>query len=166
MLCTLCQRIQLDQLVAFETDNDDEAGQAQLLNAEEAYQHQPNYEALRISGKNQCDLCSLISEVLEEDQTWNDDDKIYGSVNGESESDLILKLRTGCSTQIYIFRVDGTERQEDAGIFEIAIVPTFICNFSNSSNSSLPRPSPDAFFWRALEVWTQSGQCASQGRST
>lgn len=162
MLCTLCQGIRLAQLVAFEADNDDEAGQSQLLNAEEAYQHQPNFEALCISGKNQCDLCSLISEVLEEDQTWNNEDKIYGSVDGESESDLILKLRTDCSAQIYIYRVDGTERQEDAGIFEIAIIPTFICTFSNSLQ---PRTSPDAFFWRALEVWSQSGQCESQGQS-
>lgn len=152
MLCTLCQGIQLDRLVAFETDYNDEAGQHQLLNARKAYQHQPNFEALYVSGQNQCDLCLLISEVLEKDQNWNDDDKIYGSVHGESESDLILKLRTYCSTQIYIYRVDGTERQEDAGIFEIAIIPTF-----NFSDSLVPRTSPDAFFWRALEVWTQSG---------
>ncbi|MCJ1266197.1 hypothetical protein MMC22_006080 [Lobaria immixta] len=155
MLCTLCQGIQLAQLVAFETDNDDEAGHHQLQNAGKAYPHQPNFEALCISGQNQCELCLLMSEVIEEDQTWNDDDKIYGCMNGESESDLILNLRTDYSAQIYIFRLDGTERQEDAGIFEIAIVPTFIYNLSNSS---APRTNPDAFFWRALEVWTQSGE--------
>ncbi|MCJ1465672.1 hypothetical protein MMC07_004291 [Pseudocyphellaria aurata] len=117
MLCTFCQRIELAHLVAFEVDFDEEpaAGQYQLLNAEKAYQHQPNFKALCVSGKNQCDLCLLISEVLEGDQNWNDDDKIYGSVNGESESDLVLKLRTDCSNQIYIYCVDGTERQEDAG---------------------------------------------------
>lgn len=154
MLCTLCQGIQLTELVAFETDDDDEAGHHQLLNAGKAYQHQPNFDALCISGQNQCELCLLMSEVLEEDQSWNDDDKIYGCMNGESESDLILNLRTDYSAQIYVFRLDGTERQEDAGIFEIAIVPTFIHNLSNSL---APRTSPDAFFWRALEVWTQSG---------
>lgn len=159
MICTLCQGIQLTQLVAFETDYDDEAGHDQLLNIERAYKHQPNFEALCISARNQCDLCSLVLEALEEDQNWNDDDKIYGSVNGESESDLVLKLRTECSAQIYICRVDGTERQEDAGIFEIAIIPTFTYE---TSNSLVSRTSPDAFFWRALEVWTQSGQCASQ----
>lgn len=156
MFCTLCQGIPLTQLVAFETDydDDDEAGHHQLLNTEKAYRHHSNFEALCISRQTQCDLCLLISEVLEEDQNWNDDDRIYGSVNGESESDLVLKLRTDCSTQIYICRVDGTERQEDAGIFEIAIIPTFTSKFSNSP---IPGMSHDAFFWRALEVWTQSG---------
>lgn len=154
MLCKLCQGIQLVQLVAFETDYDDEAGHHQLLNARQAYQHQPNFEALCNSGQNQCDLCLLISEVLEEDQNWNADDKIYGSMNGESESDLVLKLRTDCSTQIYICRVDGTERQDDAGIFEIAVIPTFTYKFTNTS---APCTYPDAFFWRALEIWTHSG---------
>lgn len=155
MICTLCQGIELAQLVAFETDFDEEAaaGQYQLLNTEKAYKHQPDFKALCISAQNQCGLCSLISEVLEEDQNWNDDDKIFGSVNGESESDMILKLRTDCSAQIYIYCVNGTERQDDAGIFEIAIIPTFKYGLSNS----LSHTSSVSFFWRSLEVWAQSG---------
>lgn len=63
---------------------------------------------------------------MEEDQTWNDDDKIYGSSRGDSERDLVLQLRTGRSAEVYIYRVEGSGRQEeDAGIFEIAVVPTF-----------------------------------------
>ena len=46
-------------------------------------------------------------------------------------------------------------RQDDAGILEIAIVPTFN---SESALSSTSYVSPDAFFWRALEIWPETGE--------
>lgn len=154
MLCKLCQDIRLAELVAFETDFDDKIEQCQFTNAEKAYRHQSDFKALCVSGQSQCDLCLLLSQILEEEQTWNDDDEIYGSIRGESASDLVRKLRTDCSAQIYICRVDGTERQDDAGIFEIAVIPTFIYDSSEARKSPTSR---DAFFWRALEVWPQNG---------
>ena len=46
-------------------------------------------------------------------------------------------------------------RQDDAGILEIAIVPTFN---SESALSSTSFASPDAFSWRALEIWPETGE--------
>ena len=46
-------------------------------------------------------------------------------------------------------------RQEDAGIVEIAVVPTFNSESALSSTSSA---RPDAFFWRALEIWLENGE--------
>lgn len=109
-----------------------------------------------LSGQNQCDLCLLISQVFEEDQTWSDDDEIYGSTQGESVLDLVRKLRIHSSAQIYICYLDATDRQDDAGIFEIAIIPTFIYD---SSKPQADVASHDAFFWRGLEVWMQNGNC-------
>ena len=154
MLCNLCQGIRLAELVAFATDFEDEIERCQFTNAEKPYRHQPSFKALCISGQNGCDLCLLVSQILEE-QTSNNDDEIYGSSQGESASELVCKLRTDCSARIYICRVSGTDRQDDAGIFEIAVLPTFLYD-SSESRTSLA--SQDAFFWRALEVWTLDGK--------
>lgn len=111
MLCSICQGIRLTELVPIETSGEGEIETCQLTNTKEAYFLHPSFEALKRPGtQNECELCALIAQVLEEDQTWNDDDKIYGSSR---------------SAEIYIYRVEGSGRQEDAGIFEIAVVPTF-----------------------------------------
>lgn len=158
MLCSICQGIRLTELVSFETSGEDEIETCELRNTEEAYPFHSCFEALRRSGsQNECELCALIAQILEEDQTWNDDDKIYGSSRGDSERDLVLQLRTSCSAQIYIYRVEGSERQEDAGIFEIAVVPTF--TYQELPGSSGPSNDQHAFYWRILEVWAQSGKC-------
>lgn len=158
MLCSICQGICLTKLVPFETSGEDEIETCQLTNTKEAHLLSPSFEALKRSGtQNECELCTLIAQVLEEDQTWNDDDKIYGSSRGDSERDLVLQLRTGCSAEIYIYRVEGSERQEDAGIFEIAVVPTF--NYQELPAASGPGNDQQAFYWRVLELWAQSGGC-------
>ena len=155
MLCTYCVGIRLTDLVSFETECDGEVATCLLLNTHKAYHHQTNFEALLRSGEDGCPLCLLMSQILEEDQNWNADDRLYGSIQGEAEHDLVLKLRSEFTDQIYVYRVDGTERQEDAGIFEIAVVSTFSYD---QANASKPRASPDAFFWRALEVWPETGK--------
>lgn len=158
MLCSICQGIRLSELVPFETSGEDEIETCELTNSEEAYPFHFCFEALRRSGRqDDCELCVLIAQVLEEDQTWNDDDKIYGSSRGDSERDLVLQLRTSHSAQIYIYRVEGSERQEDAGIFEIAIVPTF--TYQELPGSLGLGKDQHAFYWRVLEVWAQSGEC-------
>lgn len=154
MLCILCQGIRLDKLVAFETEYDDKTERCKLVKYERAYQHHANFTALCTSAHNECSLCLLISQVLEEEQTWNNDDRIYGSAENELESDLIIKLRTNRSAQIYICLLDGTIRQDDAGIFEIVIIPTFANNLPKTP--TIPK-TLDTFFWRALEVWTHRG---------
>lgn len=158
MLCSICQGIRLTELVPFETSGEDEIETCQLTNTKEAYLLHPSFDALkRSSTQNDCELCALIAQVLEEDQTWNDDDKIYGSSRGDSERDLVLQLRTGSSAEIYIYRVEGSGRQEDAGIFEIAVVPTFI--YQDIPASLRPDNNQHAFYLRVLEVWAQSGGC-------
>lgn len=158
MLCSICQAIRLTELAPFETSGEDEIETCQLTNTKEAYLLHHSFEALKRSGtQNECDLCVLIAQVLEEDQTWNDDDKIYGSIRGDSERDLVLQLRTDCSAEIYVYRVEGSERQEDAGIFEIAVVPTF--TYQELLAASGPGNAQHAFYWRVLEVWAQSGGC-------
>ena len=154
MLCTFCAGIRLTDLVAFEIERYDEET-CQLLNTENAYHHQPNFEDLCKSSVDGCQLCLLISQVLEADESWNADEKLYGSVQGENEHDLLRRLRSKSSSRIYIYRIDETERQDDAGIFEIAVVPTFKYDLIESSRSSA---SPHAFFWRALEVWPTTGK--------
>lgn len=155
MLCTLCQGLRLTELVALEIECDEESETCRLMNTARAYHHQPSFEALCLSSGNGCILCQLMSQVLEKDQDWSDDDKLYGSKNGESDDDLVLQLRTACSTQIYVYSVDGSDRQDDAGIFEIAVVSTFSSQRKTSSSSPA---NPDAFFWRALEVWPENGE--------
>lgn len=157
MLCSICQGIRLTELVSFETSGEDEIETCELTKTEEAYPFHPCFEALRRSGQSACELCALIAQVLEEDQTWNDDDKIYGSSRGDSERDLVLQLRTSHSAQIYIYFVEGSERQDDAGIFEIAVVPTF--TYQELPESSGPGKGQHAFYWRVFEVWAQSGEC-------
>lgn len=158
MLCSTCQGIRLTELVPFDTSGEDEIETCQVTNTKEGHLLHPSFEALERSGtQNECELCSLIVQVLEEDQTWNDDDKIYGSSRGDSERDLVLQLRTGYSAEIYLYRVEGSERQEDAGIFEIAVVPTF--SYQELPAASRPGNGHHAFYWRALEVWAQSGGC-------
>ena len=49
MLCTFCAGIHLTDLVAFEIERYDEET-CQLLNTENAYHHQPNFEDLYRSG--------------------------------------------------------------------------------------------------------------------
>ncbi len=155
MLCSLCQGICLAELAAFETRDDDEIEKCELINTEKAYRHHSCFEDLWTTGQNGCELCLLISQVLEEEQSWNNDDKIYGSMEGDSEKELVLKLQTASSTQIYMYSVQGSERQEDAGIFEVAVVPTFSYQLPASS---LPRTGPHAFYWRGLEVWAKTGK--------
>lgn len=80
---------------------------------------------------------------------------IYRSSRGEEESALVDQLGTDFSAPIYLYKVDGSECQENAGIFEIAVVPTFRYN---PLISGITDPQPDAFFWRALEVWSGKGK--------
>ncbi len=110
MLCTLCQGIRLVDLVAFETKDEDEIETCRLMNTERAYRHHPNFNSLFGSGEHGCNLCLLISQVLEEKQSWHTESNIYGSIHGEAEQDLVLKLRSACSSQIYIYQVDASER--------------------------------------------------------
>lgn len=160
MLCSICQGIRLTELVPFETSGEDEIETCQLTNTKEAYLLHPSFDALKRSGtQHECELCALIAQVLEEDQTWNDDDKIYGSSRGDSERDLVLQLRTGRSAEIYIYRVEGSGRQEDAGIFEIAVVPTFTYPEKLPAASGPGNDHQHAFYLRVLEVWAQSGGC-------
>lgn len=80
---------------------------------------------------------------------------IYRSSKGEEEYTLVDQLSTDFSAPIYLYKVSGSERQEDAGIFEIAVVPTFRYNPLIAAASDT---QPDAFFWRALEVWSGNGK--------
>lgn len=158
MLCVFCQGIRLAEIPPFVTNDDDETEKCQLTNLVQAYKHQPNFKSLSLSASRGCQLCVLISEVLlqrqeSSGQISNNDDIIYRSVRNEPESALLIQLETDFSAQIYIYRIDGTERQEDAGIFELAIVPTFIYR---SPELLVHDGEPDAFFWRALEVWPQT----------
>lgn len=110
MLCTLCQGIRLTDLVAFETKDEDEIEKCRLMNTERAYHHHPNFDSLFRSGEQGCNLCLLISQVLEEKQSWHTESNIYGSIHGEAEQNLVLKLRSPCSGQIYIYQVEASER--------------------------------------------------------
>ena len=151
MLCASCDGIRSEDLVSLETENEDEIRTCKLLNANKAFQHSPDFQTLCMSAQSGCNLCLLMSQMLEDDHNWNDEINIYGSSEGETISELILKLKSEQSASIYIYKLDGTDRQEDAGIFEIAIAATF----SPSSNS---KPDYEAFFWRALEIWPEAGQ--------
>lgn len=160
MLCIYCQGICLAKIPLFVTVDDDEIEKCQLTNLIEAYKHHPNFKSLRLSGSRGCQLCVIISQVLLQSQESNgqiltNDDIIYRSIRKEPESALLLQLETDYSAQIYIYFIDETERQEDAGIFEIAIVPTFTYR---SSKLLVHDEEPDAFFWRALEVWPQTDE--------
>ena len=110
MLCTFCQGIRLVDLVAFETNDEDEIETCRLINTKRAYHHHPNFDSLFKSGEHGCNLCLLISQVLEEKQSWHTESNIYGSIHGEAEPDLVLKLRSACSCQIYIYQVEASER--------------------------------------------------------
>ena len=122
MLCTFCQGIRLIDLVAFETKDDDEIETCRLINTERAYHHHPNFNSLFRSAEHGCNLCLLISQVLEEKQSWHTESNIYGSIHGEAESDLVLKLRSACSGQIYVYQVDASERY----------VRTYFASFTSS----------------------------------
>lgn len=167
MLCECCRGIRLDDLCQFDTVEDDKVEKCQLTGLTEAYKHQPSFFFLNLSGRKGCELCFLISQVLVQKhddssgQILNNDDIIYRSINNEPESDLLLQLETDNSSQIYLYRIDGSERQEDPGIFEIAVVPTFVYASSRPSESDEQYDGkPDAFFWRALEVWPQNDKSA------
>ena len=110
MLCRFCQGIRLTDLVAFETEDEDAIETCRLMNTKRAYHHHPNFNSLLRSGEHGCNLCLLISQVLEAKQRWHNESNIYGSISGEVEQDLVLKLRSACSSQIYIYRVDASER--------------------------------------------------------
>ena len=110
MLCISCRGIRLTDLVAFETQDEDEIKTCRLMNTERAYHHHTNFNSLFRSGEHGCNLCLLISQVLEEKQSWHNESNIYGSIHGEVEQDLVLKLRSAYSSQIYIYRVDASER--------------------------------------------------------
>lgn len=155
MLCRNCQGISLPELIPLEFIQDEEIEQCQLINVDTAYQHQPCFQSLSFSAMKGCLLCVLIVTTLAEKQRYNNDDMIYRSSRGEEESALVDQLSTDYSAPIYLYRVDGGERQEDAGIFEIAVVPTF--NY-NPLIASASVTQPDAFFWRALEVWPGNGK--------
>lgn len=157
MLCSKCQRISLPELISLEFIEDEEIETCQLVNIDTAYQHQSSFKALLLSATAGCPLCVLIASTLTEKQWLNNVYVLYRSSRGEEESALIDQLSTDFSGPIYLYKVDGSERQEDAGIFEIAIVPTLNYNpFTGQTSNS----QPDAFFWRALEVWSDDGKSA------
>lgn len=156
MLCVNCQNIRLKELVPLETTHDEEIKKCQLMNLKNAHQHQSNFRSLLISAQNECTLCMLMSKVLTEKQRCNNYDMVYRSIKGEQEIALVDQLNTEYSGPLYLYAVDGTGRQEDAGIFEIAVVPTF--NYGLTDKPTLD-PEPDAFYWRGFEVWPQAGKC-------
>ena len=93
--------------------------------------------------------------MLEADESWNADEKFYESVQGENEHDLLRRLKSESSSRKYVYQIDETERQDGAGIFEIAVAPIFKYDLIEPSRNGA---SPHAFFLRALEVWPTTGK--------
>ena len=110
MLCRFCQDIRVNHLVAFETKDEDEIETCRLTNTERAYKHHIRFDLLSKSGEHGCNLCLLISQMLEEKRSRHTESNIYGSIHGEAEPELVLKLRSACSGQIYVYQVDTSER--------------------------------------------------------
>lgn len=158
MLCLKCRRISFSELVPLGFTEEEEVEKCRLMNIGTAYQHQSCFRALSLSAAAGCLLCVLIAATVAEKQKFNNNDMIYRSSRAEEESALIDQLSTGFSAPIYLYKVEGSERQETAGIFEIAIIPTF--EYSRSIVSA-PDTQPDAFFWRALEVWSDDGKLSA-----
>lgn len=125
MLCTYCQGIRLVDLVAFETKDEDKIETCRLINTESAYHHHPNFDSVLRSGKHGCNLCLLISQVLEEKQSWHTESNIYGSIHGEAETDLVLMLRSACSGRIYIYQVHASERYVRTFLLHSQLNPTY-----------------------------------------
>ena len=69
---------------------------------------------------------------------------------------------TESSGALYFFGVEGTEKRDGAGIWEIGVVATFdyggvsVDAVGGGQESGIGRV--DAFYWRALEVWGESGR--------
>ena len=158
MLCLKCRGISFIELIALEFTEDEEVEKCQLMNVGTAYRHQLSFKALLLSAAAGCTLCVLIARTLAEKERLNSNDMIYRSSRAESESALIDQLSTDVSAPIYLYKVEGSERQETAGIFEIAVVATFELNSATASASD---SQPDAFFWRALEVWLDDGKSSA-----
>lgn len=158
MLCLKCRGISFIELVSLEFTEDEKVEKCQLMNIGTAYRHQLSFKTLLLSAAAGCPLCDLIATTLAEKQRFNNNDMIYRSSRAESESALIDQLSTDFSASIYLYKVESTERQETAGIFEIAIVATFEYNIAIASASDT---QPDAFFWRALEVWLDDGKSSA-----
>ena len=70
---------------------------------------------------------------------------------------------TASSKTLLLYSVKGTEKDEEAGIWEMGIVATF--NYrEESAGTAVPEAGirrVDAFFWRALEVWREDGTSMS-----
>lgn len=158
MLCLKCRRIPFIELIPLDFTEDEDIKKCRLMNVGTAYRHQACFKALSLSAAASCPLCVLIATTIAEKQRFNNNDVIYRSSRGEAESALIDQLSTDFSAPIYLYKVGKSERQEAAGIFEIAVVPTFEYN---SSIGPLSDTQPDAFFWRALEVWSDNGKSSA-----
>lgn len=69
---------------------------------------------------------------------------------------------TESSGALYLFSVEGTEKRDGAEIWEMGIVATFDYGEGNDDGVVGGQEGkvgrPDAFCWRALEVWGEDGR--------
>ena len=163
MLCPLCQSLNLSTLLPLEItyENNEEVRTAHI-NVSDGFRHHPSFLSLLVSSENGCTLCALVVRVLQEKQKWSSVDSLYGSILGESEDALVASLVTESSGALYLFSVEGTEKWDGAGIWEMGIVATFDCKEGKDDGFGVGQGGRvgrvDAFCWRALEVWGENGR--------
>ena len=75
---------------------------------------------------------------------------------------MVARLVTESSGALYLFSVEGTEKRDGAEIWEMGIVATFDYGEGNDDGVVGGQEGkvgrPDAFCWRALEVWGEDGR--------
>ena len=159
MLCPLCHSLNLSNLLPLDINYDEDDVCTANINIFDGFSHHPSFPSLLLSSENGCTLCTLIARVLQEKQTWSNEDRLYGSILGESEDALVARLMTESSGRVYLYRVEGTEKQDGAGIWEMGVVATFDYGerVGGVGGGKGKVRKVDAFFWRALEVWGKDG---------
>ena len=163
MLCLLCQSLNLSTLLPLEITYDDyEDVRTANINLSDGFRHHPSFQSIILSSQNGCVLCALVARVLQKKREWSRVDSLYGSVLGESEDVLVARLVTGSSRALFFFGVEGTEKRDEAGIWEIGVVATF--DYGGGSDDGIGDGQKgkigrvDAFCWRVLEVWRENGR--------